>query len=585
MLINEKKIYTEDNSNFLLYKAKIECGDIIAGLDMITELNNLREDMLSGEYIFDTKDSDIRIDFIENCIKLTKSPFYGMPMILLDWQKAFIECLYAFKIIDFHTEQIVDRFLETLMLITRKGGKTELISGLEFAEMILGGFGLDIVCSGTNDGTADLAYQTIDTMRLLVDPRSQDTWRNQKGLKCFANNNHIYKLSDSSRQKEGRSIDIAGIDEAWALLDDGIYKPIQQSTSTKEKYKIFIFGSEGTIQDGFLDKKRKEYTEIIYGENTSDAAKRKLPWLYTQDSESEVWETNEDGISRLWEKSNPSIGKIKKWSYLKERVEEARVSKADRIFVLCKDFNIKQNSAVAWLNLEDYDYPSTYNLEDFRGCYCIGGVDLAETTDLCNAKVLLMKPDSREKFIISHYFLPETKLKDSDDKLEGAKYSDWAKDGHITISEGGDVDLSIVADWFYSLYTDYGIKLWKCGYDQRFAKDWIRRMDTYGWSRGHGDESDLIMINQNAYTLSNAIKLCESDFKAQLINYNENPVDKWCFGNAGLKVDDKGNALIVKMKTEKRIDGAVALAIMMETYRRYRTDFKVLCDSKNKGDK
>ena len=110
-------------------------------------------------------------------------------------------------------------------------------------------------------------------------------------------------------------------------------------------------------------------------------------------------------------------------------------------------------------------------------------------------------------------------------------------------------------------------------------------MDTYGWSRGHGDESDLIMINQNAYTLSNAIKLCESDFKAQLINYNENPVDKWCFGNAGLKVDDKGNALIVKMKTEKRIDGAVALAIMMETYRRYRTDFKVLCDSKTKGDK
>ena len=34
---------------------------------------------------------------IENCIRLTKSPYYNKPMILLLWQKAFIEALYSFK--------------------------------------------------------------------------------------------------------------------------------------------------------------------------------------------------------------------------------------------------------------------------------------------------------------------------------------------------------------------------------------------------------------------------------------------------------------------------------------------------------
>jgi phage terminase large subunit-like protein len=406
-----------------------------------------------------------------------------------------------------------------------------------------------------------------------VDPKSKDTWRNQKGMKCFATNNKIWKLSDSSKQKEGRAIDIASIDEVWALQDDGIYKPIQQSTSTKDRFKIFMFGSEGFINDGFLDKKRKEYEAIIRGEDCKDSSKRKLPWLYTQDSEMEVWNTDTDGLNRAWMKSNPSLGTVKKWDYIKDRVEEARESKGDRIFVLSKDFNIKTAGSEAWLNLEDYEYECSFDPEELRGSFALGAVDLAETTDLCAAKILVMKPEDPRKYVLSHYFIPEGKLEEHDDKGAGAKYQEWAKDGLLTITPGTDIDLSVVADWFYQLYTDYGIRMWKCGYDQRFAKDWITRMDFYGWQRGSGDNSDLIMIIQNAQTLSNAIRTAEADFKHQLIWYGNNEMDKWNFGNAGISVDKRGQALIVKMETEKRIDGAVCLAILYETFRRYRSDY------------
>ena len=102
----------------------------------------------------------------------------------------------------------------------------------------------------------------------------------------------------------------------------------------------------------------------------------------------------------------------------------------------------------------------------------------------------------------------------------------------------------------------------------------ISRMEYYGWMKTGGDDSDLIMINQNAQTLSNAIRLCEADLKKQLVRYNDHPVDRWCLGNAGIKVDDHNLCLIVKMQTGKRIDGAVCLAILYETYRRLRTDYK-----------
>ncbi len=183
----------------------------------------------------------------------------------------------------------------------------------------------------------------------------------------------------------------------------------------------------------------------------------------------------------------------------------------------------------------------------------------------------MMKADDSVKYIHTMYFIPESKLEDSDDWNAGARYSEWAGENLVTITEGNDIDLAVVADWFYKLYTEYDIKLWKCGYDQRFAKDFLNRMNDYGWSK---ENEDMIMILQNANTLSNAMKLCEADFKHRLINYNENKIDKWCLKNAGIKVDDFGKCICVKNEVSKRIDGAVTFTILYEMFRRYRTEFK-----------
>ena len=532
------------------------------------ELDNLIEDFFCEEYKYDTTNAYIRIDFIEHCVKLTKAPFYGKPMQLLLWQKALIEVAYSFKIKSLDTNEWVDRFQEILLIIARKCGKTELIAALELTEMILGKPGSDIVCSGTNDGTADLCYQAIDTMRLIIDPQSVDTWRNQKGIKCFETKNSIYKLSDSSRQKEGRNIDFAGIDEVWSLADDGIYKPIQQSTSTKESYKIFMFGSEGFVADGFLDDQTKKYRKIIRKEDATESSKRKLPWIYSMDDEREVWDTNEDGINSLWEKANPSIGVIKKWSYLRDRVDEARQSKSDKMFVLAKDFNFKVSNGQAWLNREDYEYiTNKFDLEDFRGSIILGAVDLSETTDMSNAKILLMKKNDKTKYIYTHYWIPESKLELSNDIESGAKYSEWARKGLLTICEGNEIDVSKIADWFYQLYKDYGLKLYKCGYDQRYAKDFLNKMEEYNF--------ECEMIYQNKFVMSPPMKLVEADFTSKLINYNQNEIDKWCLQNIGVLIDDLGYCMPVKQKEQKskRIDGAVVFIILYEVFRRYRSDF------------
>ncbi len=558
-------------SYLLEYREAIRKGEIIAGQEMIMELDNLIEDLDNPEYKYDTTKAELYIFFIENCVKLTKSPFYGQPMKLLLWEKALVEVAYSFKMKSLDIDDWVDRFQEVLLLISRKNGKTELIAALELAEMVLGRQGSDIICSGTNDNIADLCYQAIDTMRLLIDPDSKDTWKNNRGIKCFANNNKIFKLSESSRGKEGRNIDWAGIDEAHELKDDGIYKPIAQSTSTKPDYKIFIFSSEGFTNDGFLDSKLKEYRKIINKQDRTDSSKRKLPWLYTMDSEKEVWATNDKGINNAWQKANPSIGVVKKWTYLRDEVDKARNSKADRVYVLSKDFNFKVSNSTAWLDRKDYDYEAEFNIEDFKNCMCLGAVDLSETTDMTNAKILLQKKDDKRKFILSHYWIPESKLTESDDKSAGAKYQEWAEKGLITICEGNENNLALVADWFYEMQEKYNIRLLKGGYDQRFKRDWLNKMEFYGWI----DKEDLIMITQSSDVLHTANRRVEADLKDQLI-IGLNEVDKWCLSNAALKVDSRGKSLVVKIDNQasKRIDGAVALVILYETHGRYGSDLR-----------
>lgn len=539
------------------YYQQIMDGKIVAGWELKMELSKLMQELDDDRYIYDTRDADLRMDFMEHCVRLTKSPFYGQPMKLMLWQKAFISAIYGFKM----ESDLTDRFRRILLLIARKNTKSETCSGLGLTELITGNDGSDIVCSSNDDNQANILYQAIDTMRLMIDPKQKDTWKNQQWIKCKINGSKVFKLSDRTRNKEGRNIDFAIVDEVHEMKDNVIIKSIEQSQSLKPNPKLILITTEGFVNGGFLDEELVKARKILNGEDDSISAERYLPWLYTQDSEQEVWQ---DPAS--WVKSNPTLGTVKRWDYLQEQVDAARRSKADRMFTLSKDFNFKVSNSEAWIMGELLEYSRAYNLDDFRGSIALGGVDLAETTDMCSAKILLLKPNDNTKYIHQMYWIPESKLSSSDDKESGAKYEEWARQGLIRIHEGNEVDVSTVADWFLEMYMEHGIKLYKAGYDQRFAKDFLKRMDDYGF--------ETEMIYQNRYVLSSPMRLVEADIRDQLIAYNDNPIDKWCLGNTSVQVFDTGHIMPVKIKGQaaRRIDGTLSLIIVYEMLRRYKTE-------------
>lgn len=545
------------------YKYLIDGRHVIVGYWIRREIENLIRDLDDSRFVYDTAEADKRIKFMQTCCLQSKQPYYMKPIELMAWQKAWWEAIYSFKMADSGKR----RFTEGLLEIARKNGKSTMLAADGNFDLFVGEGGTDICCASNDDRQARLIWSEIGGMRSRLDPRKIITGQNLTEIKNTRKNITVFRLSSKTQNKDGFNISKTFLDESHDICEENGQSEIAEACwrgmSSKDEPLFINSTTQGFNRDCYLDKKIAYCKAVIDGEKDDVHI---LPFLFEQDSESEIWQDESS-----WEKSNPAIRYgVKKIDKLRRDVEVAKSDKATRIHLLTKDFNIPQSTAQSWLMLEDYDYPQDeIDLEQFRGSFILGAVDLAATTDLACAKALIMRPDDKTKYIITRYFIPESKLTASDDREAGATYKDWAKLGILSIHDGNEIDISQVADWFYLLFKQYGLKPYKIGYDQRFAKTFLDRCEEYGF------ETEML---QQGRALSNAMKLVEAELKSKKINYGNNEIDKWCLRNCACEVDNVGNIQPVKIKGQpaRRIDGAVTLIMLYEILRRHRSDYMTL---------
>lgn len=540
-----------------IYADMIEHGDVIVGEYIEKEVENLLRDLSDPRFIYDTREAERRFAFQQKCCLQSKKPYYKKPIELMPWQMAFWEPLYSF----IWRDTQLRRFNEALLEVARKNGKSTMFAADGNTDLFIGDGGQSICCASNDDRQAKLIWREIAGMRGRLDTHDKITSKNLTEIRNDLENIEIFRLSSKTQNKDGFNIDKAYLDESHDMQDEEIAEAIWRAMSSKDDPLFMNCTTQGFINDGYLDHKIDYCKKVIDGEIDDPQI---MAFLYEQDSELEIWE---DRAS--WEKSNPSIRYgVKKVNKLLRDMETAKHDNGAKIHMLCKDFNIKQNTAAAWLASDDYNYnQEVKTLEDFRGCFALAAVDLSETTDLTNAKLLLMKPDDPTKYVFSHYWIPEGKLNLADDASAGAHYKEWARDGLLTICAGYDNNLMEVADYLADLKKKYDIRILKCGYDQRFAREFLTRMDEYGI------ETERIL--QTPDVMSSPMKQVEAELKARLINYGSNPIDRWCLSNCSIKVDNLGRVMAVKINKQhtRRIDGAVTLIILYATLQRFKSEF------------
>lgn len=566
-------------SYFAQYLSEIRDGEIIVGRELMTELEQLESDLNNPKYRYDTADAEKRIRFIESECKHYEAPWAGKPFLLLLWEKAFIEVLYSFKVYDEDLKRWIRRFREVTLLCARKAGKTPLTASIALAEFYCGEMGTRIMCSSNDYDQASLMFDGINAMREESPKLARTSRKNIKGIFMgnpkqknargkfsYQNKGLIRKMSSKTGAKEGRNLKIVIADEVHEMKDNTLIEPLRQAVSTQDEPLYIEITTEGFIE-GYLDLRLEQARKVLKGEAESE---RWLIWLYTQDSEEEVWQDENS-----WYKSNPSLGVVKKFSYLRERLEEARQQPSSRAFILAKDFNIKQNVSAAWLSLDQIKDEGSFTLEDFRGMPYIGGCDFAETTDLCAAVLMFKKPDDDRTYLYPHYWIPEKKadlrLEDGDNALNPEKkdYREWASKNFVTIDAGTEVFVAEVAEWFFELYKTYHIIPFRVGYDNRFALEFRRRFEDL---IGTGIAEQVL---QTTISLSEPMRAMEADLTAHNVCYNGHPVFRWNLQNMSVETDKNGYIKPRKNfgNPKNRIDGGAAALNCYAMLQRNRTEF------------
>jgi phage terminase large subunit-like protein len=334
------------------------------------------------------------------------------------------------------------------------------------------------------------------------------------------------------------------IDELHAIKDRNLYEVMKQSMSARRQPLLVMITTAGTIRECIYDDMYDYACKVVDGIIEDD---RFLPVLYELDSRDEWTDW------RMWQKANPGLGTIKKLEDLVEKVERAKANPKDLPGLLTKDFNIRETTSGSWLTFEEINNTETFDMEELKGSYAVGGVDLSSTTDLTCATLLIMKPGSDKKYCIQQYFLPEEGLEQRviEDKIP---YDKWRDRGLLTVTPGNKIDYHMVTEWFLKMLNEYDIHPLWIGYDPWNAQYWIKEMEEYGFT--------MVEVRQGYKTLSQPMKELEADLKAHKINYGNNPILKWCLTNVQVKRDENDNIRPVKGQNKRqRIDGAVSLLI------------------------
>ena len=73
-------------------------------------------------------------------------------------------------------------------------------------------------------------------------------------------------------------------------------------------------------------------------------------------------------------------------------------------------------------------------------------------------------------------------------------------------------------------------------------------------------KDSMLPVAQGKQTLSGPMKRLGADLEAKIINYNNNPILKWCLSNTSIDIDKNLNIQPCKTKNQRRrIDGMASL--------------------------
>lgn len=540
-----------DNHIYGYYQAIVD-GSVIVG-DWIKRLYKYIIDGIEAkEFRFDQKKADRAINWIEKYCHHTEGPLAPGPLVLELWQKAMVSSMFG--IVDQNGNR---QFREVVLIIARKNGKSLFASAIAlYTFFVDGGFGTRIFCLAPKLDQAEILYSDIWAQITMESDLCYDKNKKENeqlpgvakhrmtDLYIRDSNSTVKKIAFSAKKSDGFNPSLCICDEVASWQgDQGLkqYEVMRSGMGARPEAIMLSCSTSGYINDSIYDELVKRSTRFLLGDSKES---RLLPFLYMIDDLTKWNDINE------LRKSNPNLGVSISVDYLLEEIAVAEGSLSKKGEFLTKYCNIKQNSSMAWIPSEVVEgaVGEPLNLEDFRGCYCVGGIDLSQTTDLTAACVVIEREG--ELYVFTQFWLPSERIEDATAR-DGVPYGIYIQRGLLETSGDNFVDYHSCFDWFRNLVEVYGILPLEVGYDRYSAQYLVQDMTNYGF---HMDD---VYQGDNLWPV---IQETEGLMKDGRIHIGDNDLLKMHLLDSAVKMNtERGRGRLVKINQHRHIDGTAAL--------------------------
>lgn len=523
---------------------------------IIVDMNN----KVSAYYYSESRGMHI-INFIQEYCHHSKGKMGGQKIVLELWEKAMLATAFGFIDIDGNR-----KYQRTVLIIGKKNGKSLIGSAVSLYLLIADQEpGPEVYAVATKKDQAKIIWKEARSM-----VRKSPALR--KRIKTHVNeldsedfNDGIFKpLASDSDSLDGLNVHGVLMDEIHQWKNGRpLYDIMADGITARDEPMIFITSTAGTVREDIYDQiyEEAELTINGYEQKEGYVDERSIFFIYELDKREEWTDENK------WNKANPGLGTIKNLKTLSEKVKRAKSNNSLVKNLLTKEFNIRETSTESWLSFEDLNNEETFEVNDLKPRYGIGGIDLSSTTDLTCATVMFKVRGDDNFYVRQMYWLPEDTFekKIQEDKIP---YDIWKERDLLRLSQGNKVDYRDIVKWFIELQEKEDIYLFKIGYDSWSSQYLVKEMQSeFG-------ESTPEKVIQGKLTLSSPMKSLGADLSSKLINYNNNPILKWCLSNTTVDIDKNNNIQPAKGHHQnKRIDGMASLLDSYVIYERYMDEY------------
>ena len=487
----------------------------------------------------------------------------GKPFVLDIFQKRFIRDIYEPHI---GTRRCVRR---AILSVARKNGKTALIAAIVLAHLV----GPEAIPNGeiysaANDrDQAAIVYKFArQIVELEPELRAEIEMIPSTKTMIGRKTGSVYRaISAEAGTKHGYLPSVVIYDELAQAKNRDLYDVLDTSFGARDEPLFITISTQSNDPEHILSK--------LIDDGLSGSDPSIVCHLFAAEEDCDLRD------EKQWAKANPALGIFRDREDLVSAITKAIRLPAEEPKVRNLFLNQRVAPYASLISREEWMACTSSHVEIPDGSDVYLGVDLSSVVDLT---AVIVGSASEPAHVLPYFWKPSEHLAEHSKRDFGSgnlRYVEWADKGHLLLSPGRTIDQAVVAMFIAELTQRY--RILGVAYDRWRIADLLREFDRIGLhayeDSGHrNDDGVMRTINRREQTglrlvswgqgfkdMAPAIDAIEQAIINRKLVHPSNPILNWNMANAVATTDAAGNRKLDKEKAKFRIDGAVALSMMM----------------------